>query len=75
VLTEEKLKAAICEQMKYHRKVKRMTRQVLADISGVHVMTIAKYEGSNYDYTPRLSTLMFIANALDITLSELLEGL
>lgn len=52
------------------RKRKGMTQEALSRASGIHRVTIAKYEtGAS---SPRLSNLEKLAEALGVTVSELL---
>ena len=52
------------------RKRKGMTQEALSRASGIHRVTIAKYETGTS--SPRLSNLEKLAEALGVTVSELL---
>ncbi len=52
------------------RKRKCMTQEALSRASGIHRVTIAKYETGTS--SPRLSNLEKLAEALGVTVSELL---
>ena len=47
-----------------------MSLRALAGMSGVAVATLVRIEGGGYD--PRLSTLRKIAEALEVTVAELI---
>jgi DNA-binding XRE family transcriptional regulator len=49
-----------------------LTLAELAKRSGVHLVTLARIESGKYD--PRLSTVLKIAKALKVKVSDLVEG-
>ena len=58
-------------RIKEIRKEKKLTQKKLAEMSGMSVIGI---QGIEYGtYTPRLDSLLKIANALDIEVSEICD--
>lgn len=55
--------------LKEHREHMGLSVRRLAELSGVHYVTIVKLEGGKLD--PQLSTLMKLCKALGVTLTEL----
>lgn len=51
----------------------RLSQESLAEIAGLHRTEIGKIEQGQVD--PRLTTLHLVADALDVTLDDLLKGL
>lgn len=60
------------ENIKKFRKLKGLTQKELAEKLGITQQSVAQYERTNK--LPKLETLLYIANALDITLNGLLFG-
>ena len=56
-------------QLRKWRKQRGLTLKQLAELSGVHFVSIARLEGEKLD--PQLSTLLKLCEALDITLNQL----
>jgi transcriptional regulator with XRE-family HTH domain len=50
-----------------------MSQEELSDMSGLHRTEIGKLELGEVE--PRLTTLLILANALNVTLDELVDGL
>lgn len=60
------------ENIKKFRKLKGLTQKELAEKLGITQKSVAQYERTNK--LPKLETLLYIADALDITLNGLLFG-
>lgn len=60
------------ERIKKSRKYKGYTQQELADVLGLSVMTIRRFESNTRQ--PKLEMLEKIASALDVTVEKLLFG-
>ena len=58
-------------RLREHRERRGLSLRKLADMSGVHFVTLARIEAGGLD--PRLSTLLKLTKALGITMSELVE--
>lgn len=56
------------------KQKKGLTTTELSSLSGIHKSTIAHIEDPNYDFTPSLTTLILLANALDMSLTDLFKG-
>jgi uncharacterized Tic20 family protein len=63
-------KTAIAKKIVHFRKLKGITQESLAEVTGLNVRTIQRIESGEVD--PRLYTLKSIADALDVNLEELL---
>ena len=63
-------KTAIAKKIIHFRKLKGITQETLAEVTGLNVRTIQRIESGEVD--PRLYTLKSIAEALDVNLEELL---
>jgi uncharacterized Tic20 family protein len=63
-------KTAIAKKIIHFRKLKGITQETLAEITGLNVRTIQRIESGEVD--PRLYTLKSIADALGVNLEELL---
>lgn len=63
-------KTSIAKKIIHFRKLKGITQETLAEITGLNVRTIQRIESGEVD--PRLYTLKSIADALGINLEELL---
>ena len=63
-------KTAIAKKIIHYRKLKGITQESLAEITGLNVRTIQRIESGEVD--PRLYTLKSIADALGVNLEELL---
>jgi uncharacterized Tic20 family protein len=63
-------KSAIAKKIIHYRKLKGVTQETLAEVTGLNVRTIQRIESGEVD--PRLYTLKSIADALDVNLEELL---
>jgi transcriptional regulator with XRE-family HTH domain len=59
-------------KIKRLRAAREMTQERLAEKTGLTRVHIARLESGNHD--PTLSTLMKLAKALKVTVSDLLEG-
>ncbi len=68
----KELKSLIATRIKAIRQAKGMTQEELAEAIDRTVETISNLERGKS--LPSVQTLMIIANALDITISELLEN-
>ncbi len=60
----------IAKKIVHYRKLKGMTQEVLAEMTGLNVRTVQRIEAGEVD--PRLYTLKSIADALQVNLEELL---
>src|SRR5688500_2507140 len=60
----------IAKKIIHFRKLKGVTQETLAEVTGLNVRTIQRIESGEVD--PRLYTLKSIADALDVNLEELL---
>lgn len=58
-------------RLKEHRERQGFSLRKLADMSGVHFVTLARIQAGGLD--PRLSTPVKLTKALGVTLSELVE--
>lgn len=56
-------------QLRKWRERRGLSLRRLAEVSGVHYVTLARIEAGRLD--PRLSTLLRLCGALDITLNQL----
>lgn len=63
-------KLSIAKKIIHHRKLKGVTQETLAELTGLNVRTIQRIEAGEVD--PRLYTLKSIADALSVNLEELL---
>ena len=63
-------KSSIARKIIHFRKLKGITQETLAEITGLNVRTIQRIESGEVD--PRLYTLKSIADALGVNLEELL---
>jgi uncharacterized Tic20 family protein len=63
-------KTSIAKKIIHFRKVKGITQETLAEVTGLNVRTIQRIEAGEVD--PRLYTLKSIADALEVNLEELL---
>lgn len=58
----------------YYRKVRNLTQEELAEKVGITPQYLSRIENGGYSKNVSLSTLMKIAGALDVTMSQLMEG-
>ena len=63
-------KTTVAKKIIHFRKLKGITQEALADVSGLNIRTIQRIESGEVD--PRLFTLKSIADALEVKLEELL---
>ena len=63
-------KTAIAKKILHYRKLKGITQEALSELTGLNVRTIQRIESGEVD--PRLYTLKSIADALNVSLEELL---
>ena len=63
-------KTTIAKKIIHFRKLKGITQETLADVSGLNIRTIQRIESGEVD--PRLFTLKSIAEALEVPLEDLL---
>jgi len=63
-------KTAIAKKIIHYRKLKGITQEALSELTGLNVRTIQRIESGEVD--PRLYTLKSIAEALSVSLEELL---
>ena len=63
-------KSSIAKKIIHYRKLKGITQETLAEATGLNVRTIQRIEAGEVD--PRLYTLKSIADALDVSMEELL---
>lgn len=59
--------------LRYERKRRALSMEALADLAGTYASEISRVERGQRD--PRLSTIVRIARALEIPLSDLLRGI
>lgn len=58
----------------FYRKLRSMTQEKLAEEVGITPQYLSRIENGGYTKSVSLSTLMIIAGALDVTMSQLMEG-
>lgn len=58
----------------FYRKLRSMTQEKLAEEVGITPQYLSRIENGGYSKSVSLSTLMMIAGALDVTMSQLMEG-
>lgn len=58
----------------FYRKLKSMTQEKLADEVGITPQYLSRIENGGYSKNVSLSNLMKIAGVLDVTMSQLMEG-
>ena len=58
----------------FYRKLRSMTQAKLAEDVGITPQYLSRIENGGYTKSVSLSTLMMIAGALDVTMSQLMEG-
>lgn len=58
----------------FYRKLKSMTQEKLADEVGITPQYLSRIENGGYSKNVSLSTLMKIVGVLDVTMSQLMEG-
>ena len=58
----------------FYRKLRSMTQGKLAEEVGITPQYLSRIENGGYTKSVSLSTLMMIAGALDVTMSQLMEG-
>lgn len=56
-------------RLKQHRELKGLTVRGLAELSGIHYVTLVRLEHGQMD--PKLSTLLKLTKALGISIAEL----
>lgn len=59
----------------YFRKIKGLTQEQLADEVGISPQYLSRIENGSYPKSVSLSTLMRIAQKLEVTMSRLLEDI
>nr|WP_304257805.1 helix-turn-helix transcriptional regulator [Phascolarctobacterium succinatutens] len=59
----------------FYRKLRSMTQEKLAEEVGITPQYLSRIENGGYTKSVSLSTLMMIAGALDVTMSQLMEGI
>lgn len=58
----------------YYRKIRNLTKEELAEKVGITPQYLSRIENGGYSKNVSLSTLMKIAGVLDVTMSQLMEG-
>lgn len=58
----------------YYRKIRNLTQEELAEKVGITPQYLSRIENGGYSKNVSLSTLMKIAGVLDVTMSQLMEG-
>lgn len=58
----------------YYRKIKNLRQEELAEKVSITPQYLSRIENGGYSKNVSLSTLMKIAGALDVTMSQLMEG-
>ena len=64
----------IGEKIVYYRKIRNLTQEELAEKVGSTPQYLSRIENGGYSKNVSLSTLMKIAGVLDVTMSQLMEG-
>lgn len=59
----------------YFRKIKGLTQERLADDVGISPQYLSRIENGSYPKSVSLSTLMRIAQKLEVTMSKLMEDI
>lgn len=59
----------------FYRKLRSMTQEKLAEEVGITPQYLSRIENGGYTKSVSLSTLMMIAGVLDVTMSQLMEGI
>lgn len=59
------------DNIRYYRKKNDLTQAMLADLAGIHVVTIRKYEANKIQ--PSLATAQKLADALKVSINDLVE--
>ena len=59
----------------FYRKLRSMKQEKLAEEVGITPQYLSRIENGGYTKSVSLSTLMMIAGALDVTMSQLMEGI
>lgn len=59
----------------YYRKIKGLTQEKLAEEVGISPQYLSRIENGNYPKSVSLSTLMRIAEKLNVTISTLTENI
>lgn len=59
----------------YYRKIKGITQEKLAENVGISAQYLSRIENGSYPKSVSLSTLMRIANKLDVPISKLVEDI
>lgn len=62
---------SISDKIKYYRKIRNMSQEDLANLSGINVSTIKKYECGFRN--PKPDQLIKIANALDVSINYFVQ--
>lgn len=58
----------------YYRKIRNLRQEELAEKVSITPQYLSRIENGGYSKNVSLSTLMKIAGALDVTMSQLMEG-
>ena len=58
----------------YYRKIRNLTQEELAEKVGITPQYLSRIENGGYSKNVSLSTLMKIAGVLDVTMSQVMEG-
>lgn len=58
----------------YYRKIRNLRQEELAEKASITPQYLSRIENGGYSKNVSLSTLMKIAGVLDVTMSQLMEG-
>ena len=59
------------EKLRQYREARKLSLRGLAKIAGVHYVSLVRLEGGTFD--PRLSTLRKLAQALEVSVCDLID--
>ena len=59
----------------YYRKIRGLTQEALAERSGITPQYLSRIENGHYHKSVSLSTLMKIAEQLNVTMAQLMEDI
>jgi len=70
----ELVKSTIASKISYYRQKRDLSMRSLAKLVGVGEKMIRRWESGNYDFVPSISSLVKVANALDVNITKLLKS-
>lgn len=74
MIDENLLKTELARRVKYFRKKNKLSQNKLGKIIGVTQKTIARLEDPDFLWMPSLSSIIKVANALNLSLEVLFTG-